>query len=865
MNTTLLVQLSGQTWEQIDLFEDIPITLTIQQNDLTNLTARRVPYSRTIIIPDTSRNAQVFEHYYEVNAEVFNPLQILPIVVQYRGTNIFEGVMRMNSVTTSGLERIYELFILGEVSDFTSRFRNLELQDLNYTDLVHDLTYDNIVESWECENDGVSGLFGGKIIYPMINYGLSYSGETTGATPSFQMSFGEDYSFDQTQYPMSPNDFKPAIQVKTLLDRMFNETQYEVVSEFFDSPYFTSMYLDTFQNSEVGVTFASAVTNQNIFQVYQEPSNEVYRKDRIHPIYWSKQIGNAFDPLNNFIFGDFGPYFRTPYAGLYGFNVRFNIQQKDITFTNGRVQVIMFKTTTPIPYQWNDISDIPVGDILYQSPDIQLFPTISNPLPVNLFINVNLAPGDLVYVRLYDRTVRIDIGFASNKGVYRISQFSDGVANDLYGPRWDLYQSPTLVGGEIDMTIGIPNINCLEFFKGLVTMFNLVVYQDENERQIRIEPYNWYFNDTDRKVRDWTKILDTNNDVKIEPLSFDLSKDIVWTYTDTDEEYLPLTFSSRFDYIFGRERFTSVSNLLQGEQVYEVPFGSCPTSGVTGAENFIIPQYYRFVSQQQEPYATKTHIFFWCGNRYAYKDALRSVQGQWYFLSGGTTPIAWNTYPCVSHLSTLESQFAPIISDLNFRSTFDFFGNNTNQIQQFTEFTLYNSFWRTYVDNLYNPYNKRLTGQFFFRPLDVYETELNDKIWIKDSWFTIEKITDADLVNKRNTQISLIKESVPYYRIEPPAPIYAITPNQPYPYPQPFYSIVCFVSTDQDLVCAGTTPNLTAVYTFGPSTLNNLDKVYIDTGTSFQLIPMGTFIRAQTDTITYVVADTYGRILEIPC
>jgi hypothetical protein len=149
--------------------------------------------------------------------------------------------------------------------------------------------------------------------------------------------------------------------------------------------------------------------------------------------------------------------------------------------------------------------------------------------------------------------------------------------------------------------------------------------------------------------------------------------------------------------------------------------------------------------------------------------------------------------------------------------------------------------------------------------LDVYETELNDKIWIKDSWFTIEKITDADLVNKRNTQISLIKESVPYYRIEPPAPIYAITPNQPYPYPQPFYSIVCFVSTDQDLVCAGTTPNLTAVYTFGPSTLNNLDKVYIDTGTSFQLIPMGTFIRAQTDTITYVVADTYGRILEIPC
>lgn len=864
MNTTLLVQLTGQTWEQIDLFEDIPITLTIQQNDLTNLTARRVPYSRTIVIPDTSNNAQIFEHYYEINAEEFNPLQKLPVVVQYRGTNIFEGIMRMNSVTTSGLERIYELFILGEVADFTTIFRNLELQDLNYTDLVHDLTYDNVVLSWENENDGVSGLFNGQIIYPMINYGLKYSGETSGSTPSFQMSFGQDYSFDQTQYPMSPNDFKPAIQVKSVLDRIFQTTSYTIVSDFFDTDYFKSIYMDTFQNSDTGVLFASAVTNQNIFQVFGGNSNQRYKKDRIHPIYWSKQIGNSYDPLNNFIQGDFGPYFRTPYAGAYGFNVRFNIKQSELTFTNGNVQVIMFKTTTPITYQWNDIIDIPVGDILYQSPDIQLLPTVAGgPLPVNLFINVNLAAGDLIYVRLYDRTT--PIGLPAGNRVYRISQFDDGVANDIFGPRWDLYQSPTLVGGEVDMTLGIPNINCLDFFKGLITMFNLVVFQDENERQIRIEPYNWYFDDFERNVKDWTQILDTNNDVKIEPLSFDLSKDLVWTYLDTDEEYLPLTFESRFNFVFGRERFTSQSNLLSGEQIYEVPFGSCPTSGVTGAVNFIIPQYYRSVAQQQEPYATKPHLFFWCGNRYAYKDAFKSIQGQWYLLSGGTTPVAWNTYPCVSHLSTLESQFAPIISDLNFRSTFDFFGNDTNQIQQFTEFTLYNSFWRTYVENLYNPFNKRLTGQFFFRPLDVYQTELNDKIWIKDAWFTIEKITDADLVNKRNTQISLIKDSIPYYRIEPPAPIYAITPNQPYPFPQPFYNIVCFVSTNQSQVCAGTTPTLTTVYTFGPSSLNNLDKVYIDTGVSFQLIPMGTFIRAQTDTTTYVVADTYGRILEIPC
>ena len=862
MNTTLLVQTSGNTWEQIDLFEDIPITLTIQQNDLTNLTARRVPYSRTILIPDTSNNARVFEHYYEINAEEFNPLQRLPVTVQYRGTDIFQGIMRMNSVTTSSLERVYEIFIFGEVADFTSAFQNLELQDLNFTDLVHELNYDNVVLSWENENDGVSGLLNGQIIYPMINYGLSYSGETTGATPSFQMSFGEDYSFDQPGFAMLPTDFKPSIQVKSVLDRIFQTSEYTVVSDFFDSDYFKSIYMDTFQNSEVGVTYASATTNQNIFQVFSDSPTLRYKFKRVHTLYFNEAIGNSYDPLNSFFFGTFGPYFRTPYNGTYGFNVRFNVQLLTAAL-NTDIRVILFKRPVPLLSQIDDYDQITPSQILYESPNIALFPTLGNALSVNLFPTVNLNAGDIVYCRIYDRTVNIPpIPFFPVE--YRVSPFLDSVVNDIHGPRWDLYQSPTLTGGEVNMTLGIPNINCLEFFKGLVTMFNLIVTQDENEKQIRIEPYNWYFNDPDRTERDFTNILDVNQDVRVEPLSFDLSKDVTWTYLDTDEEYLPLTFQSRFDYVFGRQRFTSPSNILQGEQVYTLPFGSCPTSGVTGAVNFIIPQYYRFVAQQQEPYATKPHLFFWCGNRYAYLDQFKSIQGTWY-LQSGSTAVAWTTYPCVSHLSTLESQFAPIISDLNFQSTFDFFGNDTNQIQQFTEYTLYNSFWRTYVENLYNPFTKRLTGQFFFRPLDVYETELNDKIWIKDSWFTIEKITDADLVNKRNTTISLIKDTQPYYKIEPPAPIYAITPNQPYPFPSPFYSIVCFVSTDQDLVCNGTTPTLTTVYTFGPPTLNNLDKVYFDNGTAFVLFPMGTFIRAQTDTTTYVVADTYGRILEIPC
>ena len=224
-------------------------------------------------------------------------------------------------------------------------------------------------------------------------------------------------------------------------------------------------------------------------------------------------------------------------------------------------------------------------------------------------------------------------------------------------------------------------------------MFNLLIIQDEPNKEIRIEPYNWYYNEEDRELRDWTQKLDISRQVRIEPLSFDLSKDITWTYDYTDFEYLPKLWTDRNDFVYGRFRFTTQNNVFSGEQVYQLPFGSCPTSGVTGAPNFIIPQFYYLNNQQEAPYATIPHLFFWVGNRYAYKDSLKTIQGSWYMLSGNTA-VEWTTYPCVSHLSTLDSQLSDVISDLNFNSSFDFFGNSNTYINQFTPYTLYNVFWQ---------------------------------------------------------------------------------------------------------------------------------------------------------------------------
>ena len=860
MDTILLVSLTQNTYERLDVFEDIPITLTVQQSDLTNFTSRRVPYSKTIQIPDTSNNALIFEHYFEVNGVDFNPLNKLPCVVQYRGTDIFTGVLRLNAVVESQNQRLYEVFILGEVSDFAAQFRDLELQDLQYDDLNHLHVYSAVTTSWEADGDGIKGLFGGKIIYPLIHYGLEYSGETSAATPTFVYSFDQARSFDQPNFAVPIKFFKPAIQVKDLLNRIFARTQYEVVSDFFDTDYFKAMYLDTFQNGRIGIITASAVTNQNIFRIFTNTAQQltpIFQQNntlQFLPINFRNEGNGGYDPLGNFTAGStlqVAPTnegcFRAPYFGTYGFNFRFNYSNPNAALGNSTFYIVACKST--------NLNTLGVGSFF--TSQVFVCAGDGSDLSADLYFSTTLLAGE--YVKLF-----ILLDPTSNFGTQvQLKGFNSGGITTQF-PMWDLFSSPTITTDLVDMRLGVPNINCFEFLRSMITMFNLVIQQDETSKQIRMEPYNWYYDDPERNVKDWTDILDQNTEKRIEPLSFELSKDVIWTYRNTNFEHLPYEFYSQRDFVFGRKKFTTENNIYAGEQRYEVPFGSCPTSGLTNAPNFIIPQFYYLINGQQSAYSDKTHLFFWTGNRYAYKDALKLEQGSWYILSG-STPVEWTTYPCVSHLSILDSQFPTILSDLNFDTTFDFFGNSTNQLNQFTEFNIFNTFWNTYITNLYSYESRRLIGNFWFKPIDFYETQLNDKIWIKDAPYTIEKITDANLVNKTLTKISLIKETYPYYKIQPPGPIYFLEPNEPYPTPQPAFFTTCFFSTDKDEVCLGTAP-ITNIVSFGTSgTLQNLQIVYYDTGTQYIKFPIGTYLRQVSTPDTFVVVDNYGRILENPC
>ena len=871
MDTSLIVYLDG-IWKRVDLYEDIPISVMIQELDINALDVRKSPYSKQFVVPNTSSNARVFEHYFEVNGIEFNPLTKVQCVVQYRGTDIFTGLLRLSAVINNPEYTDYEVFIMGQVGDFASEIRNLTLQDLQWDDLQHELNYDNITQSWEAKDNDVDGLFGGKVLYPMINYGLPYQDIGGVQTPAYTYTFDEPYSFDQSTHSVPEYVWKPAIRVREVIDRIFARTGYQVVSEFFDTDYFKSMYMDTFQNGKLGVDVASAVTNQNIFKTYMRPSTVItFGTAGARPLNFQTFRGDGYDPLANFVLGtgvssSIDPpappfntnYFRVPFAGKYSWNFRFNYDDNNVCGGDIDFQIYARKSS--------DLSTLDSQPPFAVSPLYQL-PTCGSQASVNYFFTGNCGTGE--YVRLY-----IDLKSSSTPGnQLRLLPYNEYTITSQ-APMWDLYSSPDLAGTQlVDIRLGLQQINCIDFLKAMITMFNLVIVQDEVSQSIMIEPFNWYYNEADRTEKDWTQKLDLNSSYRIEPLSFDLTKEVNLTYTKGSEEYLNKIFEDTNKYQYGRYKYISTNNLLSGEQNYEIPFAATPTTVVNGADNFIIPAFYRelntavttsgYTYTTLQPYSNKPHIFFWTGNRFAYKDEFRQVQGSWY-LSSGSTPVEITTYPCVSHLSSLDIQIPDLVSDLNFGSTFDFFGNYNTLPVQFTQFNLWNLYWEDYVDNNYSNETRRLTGRFFLKPIDIYETSLTDKIYVKDSFYRIELINEADLTDYKLTECSLIKERGGYYKVIPPSPFYAISGNTPYEGITSAYTVNCYTATTISPVCSSSA-STTTLTTFGVSGLTNLQQVYYNTGTEYRPVDVGIYLKTTGGTDTFVVINNTGQILLQNC
>lgn len=854
MNTTLIVLDDDNKWQQLDLYEELSINVIIQETDITDIEARRSPYSKIFAIPGTKNNNAFFESFYEVNGTSFDPLTRRECVVQYRGTDIFKGFLRLNKVTILDNTFEYEVYILSEITDFATLIQDTQLNELDWNYLNHIQNFDTVKMSWYADGSDTAGLFGGKIIYPMAHYGLIYSG-ATGDTAQFKFGINlpdnKGLNYSGTSIP--PTYFKPAIRILEVLNKIFESTGYEVVSNFFKTDYFRSIYMDLAANGKIGVETVEDKSNQNIFKVYgpPEPAGQklLYSNGVFHQLNMDRiDETDGYDPSGNY--DETFWCFQAPVSGYYSFEFTGTINQITNTNTVGTYYGFNLFASSTREGLSNSGTRTPVGG------------TIDNYIALNyssqnrkrvFFNNVLLTAGQ--FVGLF---IRFNTSSSSNRnaGLWVLPR-----NNNEFGARWELYNSPQyIVSNNVDMKLQFPELSALDFFKSIIKMFNLVVVQTPDEKKLRIEPLPWYYAQTLSNEVDWTQKIDKNSPIVVEPVNFQLQKEYNFQYASAEDEHLGKLWEDIYQVPYGTKKFVAKSDILTGKSVLEFPFRPVPTEVITGSTNIIIPMFYRFdeATFREVPYSNKNHIFFWCGNRFFYNDYLKTEQMTWRMTSGAT-PVDFTTYPCISHLSTLDDNTE--FSDLNFDKNFDFFGDDNTAIQQFTQYNLYQLWYGDYFNNLYSPEVRRMSAKILLNPLDVYNINLTDRVFIKDAIYNIEKVNEADLVNWKLTDVSFIKQVSQYNKIDPPAPVYDVMVNEPYGATGATYTFSGWVADFQSDVCNELVTSGTVYSTFSAATSGAY--IFSDSGAT-QPYPIGTYFK-EISGDTYVVINSLGLITEDPC
>lgn len=118
----------------VEINKDIDFVLNKQYTELSDLTSIIVDYSKTIKIPMTPKNNELFNYIYKLDHQVlgdlsyvnYDPAQRIPMTMTYNGNLVMEGYAVLNSVDMKS--RMYEINLYGQLGKIFSDMKEKTLE-----------------------------------------------------------------------------------------------------------------------------------------------------------------------------------------------------------------------------------------------------------------------------------------------------------------------------------------------------------------------------------------------------------------------------------------------------------------------------------------------------------------------------------------------------------------------------------------------------------------------------------------------------------------------------------------------------------------------------------------------------------------
>jgi hypothetical protein len=702
--------------------------------DIRDISKRTGNFSKTITLIGNSNNNTLLNHYYDVNiqAGTFNINTLTSCDVIQDGIPVMTNATLQlinikKSQLTSAYEQMveYEVLIKEDRGTFFTDISNKYLTDLDFSDLDHYVDPTEVINSFD---------------------------HTVANGYKYVMPFNID---EQYQF----NWFKPAIYAQTYFDRIFATSGYSYTWAGLEAANFDKLLIP--YNGDQNVVDWN--------DVYVEASNSGFsftKNNNLNNQTYAQQTGftttintgwtEILDPAN--IFNPTNGEYTTPqWVGvgsgesyIYEATVQGSLSinpSQNMKYNDGG-KIIHYKPFLMVKIGTEENVKCYAPTIILPSSATVYAPGVQQIGTINAIFTFNGANDDQGGIDVNDIQIiqtGIDIRVVDSNGTYVNSApywNNSPLSSPTTAPQFildltsiDLTIRPSdnipLNSGITTMNTFVPEkIKQSDFIKSVFMMYNLYATADPNSENNLILIARDEYYDSGKAV-DWTNLLMKDKEQSMIFIPELNNKKLRLSYkADTDSPNTVYTDVTRE--IYGQVEVTFENEYVKGIDVKELIFSPTPVQ----------PTVFGAFLPLLNGAAPKTNIRILFDNG--------QVTAQNVVINSGydTTTDTNGLYPYLSHFGGADP-FNPIF-DINFAECQYYY----YQVAQNTNNNLYNSYWRRTVAQING--GKLLTAYFNLRENEIHHMELNDKIRIDNSWWSINKIIDYNANQWQPTKVELI-------------------------------------------------------------------------------------------------------------
>ena len=759
------IQLTGTLKGFLDVEDDTIIPITYSLGDIRDLSKKNGTFSKSIKIKGTKNNNTLLNHYYDINvvAGTFNINTLTPCTILQNNIPILDNaVLQLISVDkvqygNNNDEQIeYTILIKDGTADFFTIINNRYLEDLNLAIPTKNYSASAVTASF---NNTVTDGF------------------------KYMMCFNPSDADGETIFNLE--EFKPAVYAKKYFDSIFQAAGYRYK--------WLSKDNSDFNFSKLLIPFNGEFKSDSIIQTTQVQTNASANLINVNKYHNDGFGGNNLsivsgDPIKT----NFSSVVTDP-------NSLLNLTNDEFSVFNlpSNENQIKFTITYDVEVKVNNptASNMYLG--VYYHGNNTFFNTGS--LGVDTYINLKKSNGaQMSQVSALDNKISIQHGGSYNPGVTSVkpkvtltktlniqgsftnetfslwtqgSFVTNGDVNVVAGSTLGILQTDMAFGfykqsdnsfisnatisveitnltvkyesqvtgnygynTQINMNDFIPKkIKQSDFMKSIFTMFNLYTEVDKDDKRlINIFGRNEYYDSG--ATKDWTHKIVKDKPQTLAFLPELTNKKLILTYKQDSDTTNQIYFTSTNE-VYGQQEFVFdnqyVKDINKTEIIFSpTPVHNCSFGAILPMLNGTAPNCNIRIMYDAGSFPCKV---------YKINDFITQA--------GVSATTSYSSYPHISHFNhptdpTFDLNFGQC--DYYFRDD-AFFKTNNN---------LFNLHWRRTMNQINS--GKMLTALISLNETDINNMRLNDKIFIGNAYWNINRVIDYNANSNDPTKVELI-------------------------------------------------------------------------------------------------------------